>query len=178
MMGPTASTRCGREDGAWRWGVMRVVRGARRTRTVAEGDQARRRGGGAPGQRVGAAGRDRRARAPAQREDGAPRGRRGGGGTPAGGAVGAEDSAQLRDAVDALERQVDASPDPDADLTRRARVEVRRVRAGLAGRPDPTAGEEGLRSGWFGLPPAVAVGIGAWLVIAAVLVIWLVAGGA
>ncbi len=89
-----------------------------------------------------------------------------------------EDSAQLRDAVDALERQVDASPDPDADLTRRARVEVRRVRAGLAGRPDPTAGEEGLRSGWFGLPPAVAVGIGAWLVIAAVLVIWLVAGGA
>jgi hypothetical protein len=79
------------------------------------------------------------------------------------------DDASLRAAVDALARQVAASPEPDAEWTRGARVEVERVRAGLEGRPDPTGGAPGIRRGWRDLPPVITIAIVAWIVIAVVI---------
>jgi hypothetical protein len=78
------------------------------------------------------------------------------------------DDAKLRASVDALERQVVASPEPDAEWTRGARVEVERVRAGLEGRPDPTGGAPGIQRGWRDLPPVITIAIAAWIVIAVV----------
>jgi len=78
------------------------------------------------------------------------------------------DDARLRAALDELERQVEASPEPHAQWTAAARVEAQRVRAGLEGRPDPTGGAPGLRRGWRDLPRAIIVGIVLWILLAAV----------
>lgn len=77
------------------------------------------------------------------------------------------DDARLRAALEELERQVEASPEPHAGWTEAARVEARRVRAGLEGRPDPTGGAPGLRRGWRDLPRAITVGIVLWVLLAA-----------
>lgn len=74
--------------------------------------------------------------------------------------------ARLRAALEELERQVEASPEPHAEWTEAARVEARRVRAGLEGRPDPTEGAPGLRRGWRDLPRTITVGIALWVLIA------------
>jgi hypothetical protein len=81
------------------------------------------------------------------------------------------DDSRLRAALDEVERQVAASPEPEAPWTRGARVEAERVRAGLEGRPDPTGGAPGVRRGWGDLPPVILVAIAAWIVIAAVLAV-------
>jgi hypothetical protein len=79
------------------------------------------------------------------------------------------DDAKLRAALDALELQVNASPEPDAPWAQGARVEVERVRAGLEGRPDPTGGAPGVRRGWRDLPPVITAAIVAWVAIAVVI---------
>lgn len=76
------------------------------------------------------------------------------------------DDARLRAALEELERQVAASPDPEADWTRAARAEAERVRAGLEGRPDPTDGDAGLRRGWRDLPRSILVAMVLWVVLA------------
>ena len=76
------------------------------------------------------------------------------------------DDARLRAALERLELQVEASREPDSEWTEAARVEAQRVRAGLAGEPDPTGGAPGLRRSWRDLPRAVTVGIVLWILIA------------
>jgi hypothetical protein len=86
-----------------------------------------------------------------------------------------EDVGALRAALARLERELDACQEPEAGWARRARVEAERTAAGLAGRPDPIGDAQGMRSGWRGIPPAVRLGIGLWLVIAGALVIGVLA---
>lgn len=87
------------------------------------------------------------------------------------------DDARLRAALVEVERQVAASPEPDAPWTSGARTEAMRVRAGLEGRPDPTGGAPGIRRGWFDLPPVILAAIVAWVVIAAALAVVLITRG-
>lgn len=87
------------------------------------------------------------------------------------------DDAALRAALTEVERQVAASPEPDAPWTRGARTEAMRVRAGLEGRPDPTGGAPGIRRGWLDLPPVILAAIAAWVVIATVLAVALITRG-
>ena len=82
----------------------------------------------------------------------------------------------LRAAADELERRLDAAAGLDEGWERRARVELERTRAGLAGRPDPTGGARGLRGGWLGIPPMIRLAIAAWVVVAIVLAVAIVAG--
>lgn len=85
------------------------------------------------------------------------------------------DHAALLEAVTRLEAQVRAAADPDADWTRRARTEARRVRAGLAGEPDPDPTAPGIARGWRSLPPLLLVGAALWLAVSAAVVALVIA---
>ena len=83
--------------------------------------------------------------------------------------------APLRGAATAGEAVGGAPPAPPADGPRRARTEARRVRAGLAGEPDPDPTAPGIARGWRSLPPLLLVGAALWLAVSAAVVALVIA---